>query len=392
MLLRSIDMSKSSRSKRQSKPAKPHPDFPLFPHSTRRWCKKIRGKFHYFGSTVADPQGRAALELWLAQKDALLAGRVPRTEQDGQQKNVQRLCDHFLHTKTLKVKLGELSPHTYNDYLRVCRFLKASFGGERLIEDLTAADFTHLLAKMTGRGPVARGNLVNRTRIVFRWGYESQFYDKPIRFGPDFKRPSKKDIRLAKARKGPRMFEAAELRVIIDAAKQPLKAMILLGANCGFGTADVGRLPLAALDLEGAWVNYHREKTGIVRRCPLWPETVAALRDAIDQRPAPKEDGLADRVFVTAKGGSWFKETSDNPVSKEMAKLLKKLGINGQRNFYCLRHGFETVGGDSRDQVAVNHIMGHSDASMAAVYRERISDERLLAVVNHVRGWLFSVT
>jgi len=33
--------------------------------------------------------------------------------------------------------------------------------------------------------------------------------------------------------------------------------------------------------------------------------------------------------------------------------------------------------------------MGHVDTSMVAVYRERISDERLRAVVNVVRAWLW---
>src|SRR5262249_13087179 len=152
--------------------------------------------------------------------------------------------------------------------------------------------------------------------------------------------------------------------------------------NCGFGNADCARLPLSALDLDSvdAWVNYHREKTGIPRRCPLWPETVAALREAIAQRPEPKDAALAGRVFITAAGGSWFKDTSDNPVSKEMAKLLKRLDINGERNFYCLRHGFETIAGESRDQPAVDHVMGHARDDMASVYRERISDDRLVAV------------
>ncbi len=57
--------------------------------------------------------------------------------------------------------------------------------------------------------------------------------------------------------------------------------------------------------------------------------------------------------------------------------------------FYALRHGFETIAGDTGDQVAVNAIMGHAGQSMAAHYRERIDPERLRRVVEHVRQWLF---
>jgi len=57
--------------------------------------------------------------------------------------------------------------------------------------------------------------------------------------------------------------------------------------------------------------------------------------------------------------------------------------------FYALRHSFETIGGESRDQVAVETIMGHSRDDMASVYRERIGDDRLQAVAEHVRQWLW---
>jgi hypothetical protein len=34
--------------------------------------------------------------------------------------------------------------------------------------------------------------------------------------------------------------------------------------------------------------------------------------------------------------------------------------------------------------------MGHESTHMSSVYRERISDERLRAVVDHVHAWLFA--
>jgi integrase len=208
-------------------------------------------------------------------------------------------------------------------------------------------------------------------------------------------------MRLHRAKNGKRMFEAAELRKILNAAGRPLRAMILLACNTGFGNNDVSSLPLSALDLAGGWVDFPQPKTGILRRCPLWPETVDALRDAITHRPAPKTGTDDAQVFLTRCGTPWVKcdfETTDGNVivktddalSKEMSKLLKALKLKKPGlNFYTLRHVFETVGGESRDQPAVNAIMGHAADDMASVYREGIGDDRLKAVADHVRGWLF---
>lgn len=44
-----MTMRHSTAPTRAGKPAKPSPDDPLFPHGTRRWAKKIRGRMHYFG-------------------------------------------------------------------------------------------------------------------------------------------------------------------------------------------------------------------------------------------------------------------------------------------------------------------------------------------------------
>jgi integrase len=75
-----------------------------------------------------------------------------------------------------------------------------------------------------------------------------------------------------------------------------------------------------------------------------------------------------------------------------MCSLVKKVTLQrGNATFYDFRRTFETIAGDSKDQVAVDYIMGHARGDMASVYRQRIDDERLLAVSNHVRTWLFGV-
>jgi integrase len=71
-----------------------------------------------------------------------------------------------------------------------------------------------------------------------------------------------------------------------------------------------------------------------------------------------------------------------------MRKLLNKLGINGHRNLYTLRHTFRTIADLARDQPAADFIMGHESPHMSTHYRERISDERLRAVTGPVRAWL----
>ena len=53
------------------------------------------------------------------------------------------------------------------------------------------------------------------------------------------------------------------------AVNPTLRAMILLGVNCGFNNKDCADLPLKALDLDGGWINFPRPKTGIPRRCPF---------------------------------------------------------------------------------------------------------------------------
>jgi integrase len=391
--------SHSTSAPATDKPAKPYPDFPLFPHAAGVWAKKVRGKMYYFGPW-ADPD--AALAKYLAEKDALHAGKKPRT--DPQALTVKEAVNSFLNAKQELVDAGELSPRTWAEYKQVCDRLIAHLGKARLVADLGPDDFSPLRVKLARTwGPHRLAKAVQYTRSVFKHALDAGLIDRPVRFGPGFQRPSKKVIRLHRAGQGPKLFTAQEVRALIDGALvvgtngpelvrpgKALRAMLLLGINCGFGNADCGTLPRSAVDLGGGWVRFPRPKTGIPRRCALWPETVQALRDAIAGRPEPNDPADGGLVFVTKYGLSWTKGTSTNPVSQETAKLLRKLGINGRKGigFYTLRHVFRTVADESKDQPAVDFVMGHESPHMSTVYRETIGDERLRAVADRVRNWL----
>jgi integrase len=409
-----------AKSIRDPRPRKPYPTFPLFPHRNGQWAKKILGRTIFFG-VWADPE--AAYKRYTDQAHNLHNGQRPQRRD---RLTVGDLCNRFLTSKKRLHDAGEIADRTYSEYYHTCEVLVEMLGWDKLVEELSPNDFERLRGKLAERwGPVRLGNTMQGMRSVLKYAADYRLVDKPVHFGRSFDRPSKKTLRLARAKKGPRMFEAHEIRAMIDGAllvgkhgpklvraSQPLRTMILLGVNCGFGNSDVATLPESALDLDGGWVTFPRPKTGVSRRCHLWPETVANLREVLASRPRAKDPTDTGLVFLTKFGSRWvsvkaarvsekngnglhkvLQVKNDDALTKEIRKLVMALGIHrAGLSFYALRHAFETIGGDSRDQVAVNSIMGHVDNSMAGQYRERISDERLEAVTAHVRQWLFGAS
>jgi integrase len=412
-------MSDSSRKRRPRKdadrPKKPYPEFPLTPHPSGAWQKKIRGKIHYFSRWATRVNGKLvriegdgwkeALEEYKAVADDLHAGRTPRAKNDGL--TVADLCNRFLTAKLRKRESGELGLRMFAEYRETTDLIVSAFGKTRLVADLAADDFEALRAQMAEWwGPVRLGNAITRVKSVFKYAIDNGLIDKPIRYGGEFHKPEKAVLRRHRAENGEKMLEADQLLAMVRGtlvvgengpqlvqAGAQLKAMILLGINAGFGNHDVATLPLSALDLERGWLNFPRPKTGIPRRCPLWPETVAAIREGLAERPTPKDQADADLVFLQRTGRRWVRNTeksrTDN-VSVCFCELMKKLGTHRDGiGFYTLRHVFRTVADAARDPVAIDLIMGHTDPSMGGHYRERVEDSRLRAVADHVRQWLF---
>lgn len=363
-------------------PSKPYKGFPLTWHKQGYWCKKIRGKVHYFGPRWGTWE--QALEEYTRVRDDLFAGREP---QGSVGLTIREGMNHFLTDRKTRLDQKRIVQRTFDDYKRVCGFVIKNFGANRAVTSLRPTDFTHLLGKIGG-SPNTVGRTVTCVKVAFKYLWDADLIEKPVKFGPTFKCPPKKVMREYRAAQPPKLFKPDELRDIVDRAKPQMKAMILLGVNCGFGNNDCGLLTMAALDLKNGWHNFARPKTGIGRRCWLWPETVEALKVVLANRKEPKSKDDGQYVFITKRGFCWSKGTKSNPISAEFKKLNPPKGLT----FYALRHTFETIGGESKDQVAVDHIMGHARDDMASLYRERISDDRLRDVAETIRSWFLGRT
>jgi integrase len=389
-----------------------HDDFPLFQHQNGRWAKKVRGTLHYFGKIDYDPKGSAALDLWNEQKHALIAGRKIR-KIDGATGGVtiRDICNRFLEAKRTSVAAGSLHSRTFVEYGRTAKMLVEQFGATRTVSDLGPDDFQSLYAHLTKTHKLATiGREVTMVRSVFKFAVDADMVPHAVKFGPTFRGPSKKDKRVARAKakrkNGNRMFDAVQIKRVLNSASPQLKAMILLGINGGLGNTDCATLTLSALDLKAGWLDLARLKTGIERRIPLWPETIKALKAVIAARKNAKDDEHRNLVFLTRLGQPWvryelnetpdedgklqIKGKSDDAIAKATGKLLRTLGIYRPGvTFYALRHTFETIAGGCADQVAVDAVMGHVDPSQAEAYREYIDDARLKAVTSHVHQWLY---
>jgi integrase len=351
--------------KKPVKPEKPRPDFPLFPHASQQWAKKIRGKLHYFGKWS---DWSAAEQRYLDEKEYLQGGRRPPTAV----LTIDELLGIFYGDKESQFREGVLSGVAVKEYKTTCNAILAHFGAKLAVETLTHEDFTKLRAALVkGKqgqtyAPATTKRRLTVARMIFALGSEQ--IRQPLPYKKPLLSPSKLVMRRRQREQGPRMYEARDIRKLVEAADPHLKAMVLLGINCGFGPKDCETLPASAIT--GDWLQHPRSKTEVDRRCPLWPETVAALA-ALPE---------SDHVF---NGRVW----SRHEIARQFAELCKACEV-ANHGHYSLRRTFETVAATAEvNQAVIDAVMGHTRNDMASIYRQKIFDQQLQRCVNHVRAW-----
>jgi integrase len=387
----------------RKKPRKPYPSFPLTPHPNGQFCKRIRGQLRYFG-TITDPE--AALRNYQRHCDALHTGRIEQVPK-GDALTAATLANEYLKHKEQRRASGSLTPGTFVEFHRHCERFVKFFGGGREVASIDRRDLERFREFLgDGVNATTLNNRVGGARSILKFAYEQELIDKPLRFAVALKRPERRLLRLAKAEAGRIHFHAEEIRRILAVAPIALKAMVLLGINCAVGNTDIGEMPASAVEFEHGVMDFPRVKTGMKRRCPLWPETLDAIRANLADMQrrrvsrSPEAEGL---LFVTREGNPYVRvkyEVRDgrpvavthDAVKSLMQRAMAKADIDlPGLGFYGLRRSFETIGAATGHQVAVDHIMGHAPLSsdMGATYRQSVADEALESVTDHVRTWLF---
>lgn len=377
----------STTAKAAKKPAKPEGS-PLYPHPSGKWAKKIKGKIRYFGRW---DDHDAALAEYERTREAHEAGRDPSVI-DPDSFTVEDACNYYLESCEDRVNRNDLAPRTFADSKLTCKSMVAMLGRDSAVLKLEPQDFRRAINTIAAkRNVIGVANEVTRIKSVFKWCVAEGLIERLPKYGPDFRQPKAKSIRAHRARQPAKAFTVDELLATLDECGVHLKAMTLLGINVGWSNSDCSTMPLDAVNFDTGWVDFARAKTAIHRHVPLWDETLEALRASLERRPEPTEEITKDAFFVRHNGGAWAESTGPtNHISKHFNGAMKRAEVLRKGlSFYSLRHTFETIAGDSKDQVAVDAIMGHVDNSMAAIYRQNIEEQRLRDVVNHVHLWLY---
>lgn len=364
----------------QARPSKPYLGFPLFAHQSGKWAKKIRGKTHYFGRWDDPLDALAQYEAFVSGVAGGVAAAPCRPESP---LSLYEACHLFLDAKEQMVASRENSVVTFNDYVATCKRLCEVVGRETPMVALMPAHFVAFKAKRAETcNVVSVGNEITRVKTMLNWLERSKITGK-IETGPDFRKPSEKTVRRHRRERGRMMFDAGQLRAILDESGVQLRAMVLLGINCGFQNSDLENVSVSAVQgaVETGWIEFPRLKTEVDRRCPLWKVTRSALTRSMAKRP----ESMQPEAFLRPDGRQY------SAVNHDLAKRFRAArdhALIDRGGFSWLRKTFATAAAGAKDKEARDYIMGHADPSMSALYVQEVWDDRLIAVTQSVLRWI----
>jgi integrase len=355
-------MSKTKRKTRSDK-------FPLTLHSTGQYCKKNKGKMHYFGKDK-----KQALERYLEQAAFLHNGKAKMFKTTNGNMTLKSLCNIYLQHQQAKATSAEITIRHHADQISCLKKFMSFIGQHRKINEISTLDLQNYKRKLKrAYNSAHRMNLhISIMKTMFHWARQNDILD----YIPNIDAVSSVKI----IHKQRHVFTSEEIHRLFDFADVQMKAMIWLGLNCGFGCTDCAELKWSDLDLVNGRVKLARGKTGVSRDLPLWPETIQSLENIPKSDKlvfsTPKDKPLIRTTYQTNKDGS-SKYSNINLVTSRFSMLMKRAGIRAPKGtgFYTLRRTAATIAARSGDPFAVQRLLGHVDLTMATRYVQDVSEQ-----------------
>ena len=355
-------MSKATRKTRSDK-------FPLTLHSTGQYCKKIKGKIHYFGKDK-----KQALERYLEQAAFLHNGKAKMFKTTNGSMTLKSLCNIYLQYQQSRVTSAEITVRHYADQISCLRKFMSFIGQHHKINEISTLDLQNYKRRLKrAYNSAHRINLnISIMKTMFHWAKKNDMLD----YIPNIDAISSAKI----IHKQRHVFTSKQIHQLFDLADVQMKAMIWLGLNCGFGCTDCAELKWSNLDLVTGRVKLARGKTGVSRDLPLWPETIQSLENIPKSAKlvfsSPGNKPLIRTTCQINKDGSG-KYSNINLVTSRFCKLMKKAAIRAPKGtgFYTLRRTAATIAARSGDPFAVQRLLGHANLKMATRYVQDVSKQ-----------------
>jgi len=178
---------------------------------------------YYFGKDKAE-----ALRLYHEQATSLHTGTGRETARK-QDLSLRTLCNLYLEHQDSRAVVGEISHrHFYDVKSRLQEFAKF-VGPTQVVGDVTTLQVQSYRQKLIKDGKQADtiNTKLSAVKSLFNWATENGV----VEYGPNLravkKVPTKKVER--------QTFTPKQVQLLLEEAGTQMRAMILLGLNCGFG-------------------------------------------------------------------------------------------------------------------------------------------------------------
>jgi integrase len=154
-----------------------------------------------------------------------------------------------------------------------------------------------------------------------------------------------------------KQFTVEELCHLYQAAKKPMRQLMLAALFCGFTQMELSVLEKSEFDLDAARLHHYRNKTKVEGTYWLPPELVELLRENFQARA---DDTMA---FRSSTGGPLITVREGRPTSDAVRQawddLRKAAGLPGALSFKYLRkylaNWMDRHGGERMGQIALAH-------------------------------------